>query len=370
MKNEISPPFGGLFFCIPHEKFIYLHIRMFQKLKLVMKKLLLALLVGLIATFAGLSAQSVIFLHHSTGGAVYSHGDVPEYFEQYNQTNGTSYTITERGYPNSPYPWANYPYDYWHLWVDGNCDSDESGIECLNTLAAEYEVVIWKHCYPGAAIKADNGTPDISSNRKSLENYKLQYEALKTEMSKYPDTKFIVWTLAPLHSLSTNADDAARAMEFVDWVNNDWLSENPGNIYIFDFYSLTAELSENPAEGQTGCLKYEYEKSHDSGDSHPNPTANLTIGPIFAQRIIDVIEETGSSIPEDVEIKLIHPNPAGDTIDFGSEEIIKAEIINCAGISQIVSTDSSIDVSNLIPGVYFVKIESGSGVKYGKFIKK
>jgi hypothetical protein len=236
--------------------------------------------------------ERIVFLHHSTGGAVYSEGGVADWFQTYNQNNGTTFQITERGYPTSPYPWDNYPYDYWNLWVNGACDSNDRDIECLNTLTQNYEVVIFKHCYPGAAILEDSGSPSVSSPEKRLENYRLQYRALRTVMDGYPNTIFIVWTLAPLHRLATDSEEAARAKQFVDWVNHDFLAEEGThpNIFIFDFWGIVAEDDPTPAHGQVNCLRYEYESSHDSGDSHPNQSANEVAGPAFAQRIVDAIQ--------------------------------------------------------------------------------
>lgn len=246
----------------------------------------------------------IIFLHHSTGGGVYNQGDVPEWFDAYNTDHGTQYNISERGYPNSPYAWKNYPYDYWYLWVDGHCDPSQPGIECLDSLAADYDMIILKHCYPGADIQADSGTPDVTSETKTIGNYKLQYRALRALMDTYPDTMFMFWTLAPRHRLATSADNAARAAEFADWVNNDFLTEDGQphpNIFIYDFYGIVAESDPDPAQGEVNCLKYDFEKDHADDDSHPNTLANETAGPIFSQTIVDAIEEftanTGALVP-------------------------------------------------------------------------
>ncbi len=257
-------------------------------------------LVGNFAFAAG--SEDVIFLHHSTGGNLYSQGNVAGYFANYNATHGTNYVINERAYPTSPYPWNNYPYDWWNLWSteDGNgnprtpsCDSNDPDIECLDSLVQNHDVIIFKQCYPGADVLADTGTPDVSSSRKSLENYKEQYRALRREFDKYPDTMFIAWTLVPRHRLATNSDNAARAKEFVDWVKTDWLTEDGQvhpNIKIFDFWGYAAESNPPSTNGVVNTLKYDYERSHTGSDSHPNLLANQTIGPIFAQEIINNIE--------------------------------------------------------------------------------
>jgi len=255
-----------------------------------MQKILLAiaLLISISDFFlvapAALAAtdDNIIFLHHSTAEGVYFGGDVPGWFSNYNSTHSTSYTITERSYPDTPYPWANYPYDYWNLWINGACDSSNPNIECMNTLAANHDIIIYKHCFPGADVVADDNHPDVSASVQTLANYKLQYRALRQMMDSYPNNKFIVWTLTPLHRLATSADNAARAKQFVDWVKNSFLAEDGHshpNIFIFDFWGLIA--------GSDNFLRYDYEGSHTDSDSHPNALANATVGPIFSQFIVD-----------------------------------------------------------------------------------
>ena len=245
-------------------------------------------------------SQKVVFLHHSTGNNVYYDGNVMQWISDYNTENNTHIDMSDRSFPNSPYPWSNYPYDYWNLWVDRNCDSEKPSIECIESLVENYNVIIYKHCFPGANILAEAVDPDITSSIKTLGNYKLQYRALRDMMDGYPSTIFIVWTLAPLHRLSTNPDTAARAREFANWVKEEWLTEDGKehkNIFVFDFWGNTAELNNNPVNGEVNCLRYDYEKSHTDGDSHPNQLANETLGPIFAQFIVNCIQDFDFSLP-------------------------------------------------------------------------
>ncbi|NJK85725.1 MAG: T9SS type A sorting domain-containing protein [Bacteroidales bacterium] len=247
-------------------------------------------------THNGIS-QKVIFLHHSTGENLYNEGNVPERIEGYNLEHGTNYEITEFAYPNWPYPWDNYPYDYWNLWVSNACDTTKANVQCLYKLCSSYDVIIFKHCYPGSAILEDEEIPNIASNVKTIANYKLQYRALRDLMDNFPNNKFIVWTLAPLHRLSTNPQKGERSRQFVEWVTNEWLSEDGKqhtNIYLFDFWEYTAEHSTTPENGKVNCLKYIYERDHSSGDSHPNQFANETIGPLFADFIIQTIQSSGN----------------------------------------------------------------------------
>ncbi len=262
-------------------------------------KLVNLLFLSLFILTSNAQNDKIIFLHHSTGGMVYHKGKVADSIEAYNQRNNSHISITERDFPDKPYPWENYPYDYWNIWVNGDCDHykgkpEYPNVECLEDLCKKYDVIILKHCFPGSSILEDTGHPDVASKRKSLENYKLQYRALRDKFDAFPGNRFIVWTLAPLHRLEYNTpDEAARAKEFAGWVKNEWLTEDGKqrhHIHVFDYFSYTAETDRNAAPPRVPyCLKYDYELSHDNSDSHPNETACKAIGPRFAEFIIQTV---------------------------------------------------------------------------------
>ncbi len=223
------------------------------------------------------SAQ-VIFLHHSTGNVIWN-GGVADAIDAYNAASGKDYHVTELAYPNTPYPWENYPYDYWHLWVQDGGKAAEEGVPTLESFVDGYDVVVFKHCFPVSAISADTGNPDISSSARRLENYKLQYEALKNRLHQFPDTRFIVWTGAALVASASSPEMGQRSREFFTWVKNEW--DEPGdNIFIWDFYELETEGGD--------FLKDDY--SAGGGDSHPNATFAQVVAPLFAERIVEVIE--------------------------------------------------------------------------------
>lgn len=264
-----------------------------------MKSIFLLLMLYSLIFHTSAQTDKAIFLHHSTGGGVFFEGDVSEWIVDYNIQHGTSLEVTEFSYPNSPWGWENYPFDYWKLWIDGSCNNSLDNIQCLDKLCQNNELIIFKHCFPGAGIEADNGNGDVTSPAKTLNNYKLQYRALLALFDQYPNNKFMVWTLAPLHRNATNSDQANRAAQFVDWVKNTWLTEDGNqhlNVVIFDFFGLAAEQNANPAQGEQYCLKYEYEGNHNGSDSHPNTLANQTIGPLFAADIAAELTESTSGI--------------------------------------------------------------------------
>jgi hypothetical protein len=236
---------------------------------------------NLVLTTHAQTPVKIIFLHHSTGGVIWG-GGVENYISNYNSSHGTDYIIEERAYPDGTnYPWANYPYDYWKIWVDATGPT-YSGQDTLVTLTADYDVIVFKHCFPVSNIEADTGNPDITSDTKSLENYKLQYNALKTRMHQYPTKKFIVWTGAALIQEETTPENAERARQFFQWVRESW-DEKGDNIFVWDFWTLETE----------GGLYLK--QAYSAGDSHPNGSFAATVAPYFGKRIVDVIEGAGDT---------------------------------------------------------------------------
>lgn len=242
----------------------------------------------------------ILFLHHSTGMTVWkgktaknakikrffgAEYDVPEWFNQYNQTTGSNYFISERPFPKgNPYPWNNYPFDYYNIWVKNAGDNHFEEEPTLEILTRDYDMIIFKHCFPVSHILPDNGTPDIDSPEKRIENYKLQYAALKDKLHEFSGTKFLVWTSAALVETKTTPEQAALAREFVDWVRDEW-DVDGDNIHLWDFYDLETE----------GTLYLKEDNARSKYDSHPNPKFTEKIAPLFCERIVDVIETNGAN---------------------------------------------------------------------------
>jgi len=236
--------------------------------------------------------KKIIFLHHSTGYNVWlgntnkyvskliGKSDVKTHIIKHNRRNKTNYTIEERFFPKSaPYGWNNYPYDYYNIWVRNSGTEPYLEEPTLEILSSEYDVVIFKHCFPVSKISQDSGQPDINSPVKSLENYKLQYQALKNKMHQFPDNKFIIWTPAVNTSSLMSEDEALRTKEFYEWMNNVW-DEKGDNIFLWDFYAHETE----------GGLYLAEKNAKASDNSHPNQAFAARIAPLFSKYIIDVIE--------------------------------------------------------------------------------
>lgn len=228
----------------------------------------------------------IIFLHHSTGENIWN-GGVPNWFTQFNTAQSTNYQITEQAFPKrTPYGWKNDPYDYWNIWVNNAGDTPYLEEPTLEILTQDYEVIVWKNCYVASDVLEDIGVPDITSNEKRVENYKLQYQALKAKMHEFPDNRFVVWVGPAYVAAATDPAQASRAGDFYDWVRNQW-DEPDDNIYLWDFRQLETE----------GGLYMKDEYAVSTVDSHPNATFSATVAPFLGQRIVDVIQgrgETGS----------------------------------------------------------------------------
>lgn len=237
--------------------------------------------------------NKIIFLHHSTGYTVWlgktnkyiykitGKGDVQKYIEKYNQKNKTAYNVSERFFPKKvPYGWKNYPYDYYNIWVKNAGNQSFMEESTLEILTSEYDVIIFKHCFPVSRIHPDTGSPDIDSEIKTIENYKLHYEALKEKLLRFPDNKFIVWTPAVNTQNLMTEEEAIRTREFRDWVIDKW-DVKGDNIFIWDFYSYETE----------GGLYLAEKNAVSPGNSHPNVEFAARMAPLFGQFIIDVIEQ-------------------------------------------------------------------------------
>lgn len=237
-----------------------------------------------------LKENKAIFLHHSTGNDIwkggvskysyklFKEGDVQKEIKKYNKNNKTNYSIVEQVFPKKePYGWNNYPFDYYNIWVKNAGNNPFMEEPTLEMLTKEYGLIIWKHCFPVSSVLEDTGNLDINSEEKRLENYKLQYNALKRKMHEFPNTKFLVWTGAALVREATKEENAKRMKEFVDWVKNEW-NETGDNIFLWDFYELETE----------GSLYLKDEYAYSSSDSHPNKNFASKTSEYFVNRIFDI----------------------------------------------------------------------------------
>ncbi|SHJ12846.1 hypothetical protein SAMN05444280_111103 [Tangfeifania diversioriginum] len=254
----------------------------------------------------------ILFLHHSTGNIIKNAGSPPiryigklinqksfvaKWLEDYNEKHGTNYVFEEQFFPKKkPYGWNNYPYDYYNIWVKNAGEAPYMNEPTLEILTKKYNMIVFKHCFPVSDIDEDINQPDINSPEKRIENYKLQYNALKQKMLEFPDTKFLVWTGAARVEKSITKERAQRAKSFFDWVRKEWDTPDD-NIYIWDFYDIETE----------GDLYLKPEYASSPTDSHPNKILAEKAAPLLCQRIVEI---TKLSKQDSSEVDMLHENVA------------------------------------------------------------
>ena len=224
---------------------------------------------------------NVIFLHHSTGHNLIEQGGVRERFSE------AGYDFWDHGYnPNGlRRPDGTHTGYSYHV-PDDNTDPD--GLSRVfaqrardlpwNTFSGllQHEVIAFKSCFP---------VSDISSD-EHLKGYKSYYLGMRNVMDQHADKVFIVLTPPPLNPAATDADTAARARRFADWLKSEEYLNGHSNVFTFDFFDYLAE--DDPSAPDWNMLRAEY---RGGTDSHPNQTANETIGPIFVDFITHAIQE-------------------------------------------------------------------------------
>jgi hypothetical protein len=248
----------------------------------------------------------VIFLHHSTGGVIWEgknstkivrvvgkisgrlatilkpKAELPALFKKHSGKNG-GILIEEQAFPKeSPYGWNNNPFDYYNIWVKNAGDRPFKQEPTLEMLTKEYQVIVFKHCFPVCNIMEDQDTANIDSDLKTVSNYKLQYLALRNKLHEFPNTKFILFTGAAQVSFNISEEEAQRAKLFFNWVVNEWDTPND-NIYLWDLYKLQTE----------GGLYFKNEYAVNSKNSHPNQVFAEKLARLLFFRIIDIIENDG-----------------------------------------------------------------------------
>ena len=255
------------------------------------------------------SNMNIIFLHHSTGGVIWRGGKTPLFtrvvrrintrladkigakarlpllFDEYNKKHSKNYLIKELAFPKiTPYGWNNYPYDYYNIWVKNGGEVAFMEEPTLEMITKEFQIVIFKHCYPSSNIMEDKDSSDISSDQKTIGNYKLQYSALRDKLHEFPETKFILFTGAVQVKSKITEDEAKRANEFFKWVTDEWDLPDD-NIYLWDLYSLQTE----------GGLYFRDDYAVSVNDSHPNDDFAKRVSNLLFNRIIDVVENNGKT---------------------------------------------------------------------------
>lgn len=228
----------------------------------------------------------ILLLHTATGATIHGQGGVSEWIALWNREHQTQYVSTARTYPASPYGQSNMPHDYWKIWVENAGTLKYLGQESLELMAPDHQLLSWKHDSKVNDLEADSGQPAPEQSRRALENYKLQYEALKSKMHEFPATRFLVWTGTPRADEESTAEEGARLKAFRDWAIDTW-DETGDNIFVFDFWTLAT----------AGALSLKPEHARYPGLSEIHPGFAMCVAPLYVQRVVDVLEGYGDTSP-------------------------------------------------------------------------
>ena len=209
----------------------------------------------------------IVFLHHSCGANLIAQGGVRERFA------ALGYEFYDHGYNGDGLVLAD------GTWTGRNWDvpddnTDPDGYAAIfaqplhsppdNTFShlMEYEVIVFKSCFPVSNIGSD----------EQLNEYKSYYLSIRARMDQYPDRIFVIVTQPPQVQANTDAQEAARARAFTNWLASAEFLSGHHNVFTFNFFNLLADPATNMLRaGYTG----------DPSDAHPNEQANQAIAPQF-----------------------------------------------------------------------------------------
>ena len=231
----------------------------------------------------GTVLTDLFFLHHSTGEGIID-GGVREYISDYNDANGTEFEFWDHGYNEDglfdaegvsvgryDIPGDNTDPDGLHyLW----CSDDVEAQGCRTEIITNHKVIAFKSCYPASNIE----------DADQLQQYKDWYIEMLSYFHARQDCVFVVMSTPPLHPEHTNADNAARARQFANWLKSGEYLDGQPNVVCFDLFDALAQPDGVGAEAN--MLRADYRQAGEA-NSHPNQLANETVAPVFAQFLID-----------------------------------------------------------------------------------
>jgi hypothetical protein len=259
------------------------------------------------------SPVKLVFIHHSTGEGWL--GD--EQGKLGIALRNNNYFVSDTNYGWGPDSIGdNTDIGHWWMWFRGpNRDTyaaalfNEGGQNCsysrLDTdPSGENQIIMFKSCFPNSQLGGRPDDPpatgdnllrgqDASSEHMTVANAKGIYNDILTYFATRQDKLFVVITPPPLVESSTDAEAAANARAFCNWLVYDWLRDYPyKNVAVFDFHNV---LTSNGGNEQTNDL------ASPSGNHHRWFGGTVQ----HVQSVANNYSEYGSD-PYDS-----HPTPAG-----------------------------------------------------------
>lgn len=264
-----------------------------------------ALVLGAGIGSAAMAAEqaSVFLLHNSVGRYLIDQGEVRAHVAAYNAAHGTAHTFWDHDYPyigvRNPqgvllgYAYSslcganNNPDGLHQLWLNA---SERNYISARDSILTKHDVIAFKSCY--RALDFGGARTDAELDQ-ALAQYKTWYLQMRDVFDSHPDKIFVVLSPPPRHRLHSDATvgRAARGRLLADWLRSAQYVGSPprANLVIFDLFDLLAAADDGaPA---ANMLRYEYERSHSSPDSHPNELANSIVAPLLIEALLNAADD-------------------------------------------------------------------------------
>jgi hypothetical protein len=262
--------------------------------------LVCVLLLGMNGPAAAAEPTRIFFLHNSVGLGLIEEGAIRASLESHNDGASTPLVFWDHNYPyiglcDPEGELLGYPYSS----VCGhNTNPDglhELWLSTLSHYAAArdsiltHDVIAFKSCYRACDFDGASTEQELAA---ALAQYKDYYLAMRDVFAQHPDKTFIAMSFPPRHRLHAEQSvaRAAHARQFANWLKSpEFIGDPPRpNIRVFDLFDLLAA----PDDGSptANMLRFEYERSHTFGDSHPNAQGNATAGPLFTQALIEATD--------------------------------------------------------------------------------
>ena len=277
---------------------------------------------------AGAAAQTtddLIFIHHSVGNNWLNHSLndallAKDYVDERNDVTYGTAMSPDAGRPASlgGTPGNNTNMNHWILWFNDYL----AGMKARGCADGANRIVMFKSCYPISNIASEGVEPgDPFTSAQTVTNYKsvyrhpdgpgntytqggVVYRPLEDVFAANPDTLFVPVTAPPRHYAPSDATydaQAQRARAFANWLKGEWLdgynTAHPGlnNVAVFDLFDVLAYPDDHASHPNR--LRAEY--GGQSGDSHPNDTANGDATQVFATAAENFIDAAQSAFAGD-----------------------------------------------------------------------
>ncbi|MCK5543092.1 MAG: hypothetical protein KAI40_10405 [Desulfobacterales bacterium] len=270
---------------------------------------LFSVFITIVFSYTAYSSEKpkILFLHHSVGEGLIRDSNIRDILTE------AGFEFWDHGYNHSKHGLRDGNGDpagcYWI--PDNNTNPDgfaelfslnPSSENPLSIILKNYNIILFKSCFPTNKIEPDNLERDKSNpKRRSLYNYKRHYLKIRENVDKYYSKIFIIMTQPPLHPKVTNRRESQRAQKFAQWLKSKEYLNGRRNLFVFDYFNLLADP-------KTGILKKEYQSDPNEKNSHPNPISNMLIGPKLADFIYNVFhDKQETNLP-----KISFENPNGN----------------------------------------------------------